>query len=488
MEKAAQLQRLLARSRRLPGLIIALTLLVVAATVFLTTRAVRTRIREQIAGRDGEVLNAAVALLQQDEDATAFSPDGTLADPRDQLTLLFVTSRLKGVMGARLFDASGRFVESVPPEVRKAEVNPDDLVTLMGLRPISRFHPSVRPSTVFYPDPDAPGADRPIPLLEVDVPLHGRTDHRLLGVAQFLIEGQSIAAEFARLDRHLFLQGAGYFGAAGTILVMAFGWAFAWMRRTQRLLAERTTDLLQANQELALAAKTSAVGAVAAHLIHGLKSPLTGLQSFVSSFGTSDADGSEDHWRQAADSTRRMQAMISQIVNVLSEVEGSHQYELTLNDLAQIVGGRVAALTQETGVHFVSNVNGAAALSNRTANLAVLILVNLVQNALQATPKGRSVVLTLAGDDHRSVCEVRDEGPGVPDDVRKQLFSPCRSTKGGCGIGLAISKQLANHLGANLDLKSSTPEGCVFVLTLPAGNPAGVPGPAESPAGYRRSG
>ena len=48
------------------------------------------------------------------------------------------------------------------------------------------------------------------------------------------------------------------------------------------------------------------------------------------------------------------------------------------------------------------------------------------------------------------------------------LFAPCKSSKeGGSGIGLAISKQLANHLGANLELKSNSPEGCVFVLRVP---------------------
>ena len=49
----------------------------------------------------------------------------------------------------------------------------------------------------------------------------------------------------------------------------------------------------------------------------------------------------------------------------------------------------------------------------------------------------------------------------------KNLFVPCRSTKGGMGLGLAISKHLADHLGAKLELKRTGPRGCVMELTLP---------------------
>ena len=55
------------------------------------------------------------------------------------------------------------------------------------------------------------------------------------------------------------------------------------------------------------------------------------------------------------------------------------------------------------------------------------------------------------------VCEVADEGPGFPPQLLKSLFTPCRSTKGGSGIGLAISRQLANQLGAVLELAKSSP-------------------------------
>jgi len=101
--------------------------------------------------------------------------------------------------------------------------------------------------------------------------------------------------------------------------------------------------------------------------------------------------------------------------------------------------------------------------------LIMLIVENLIQNAVQATPEGKTVKLIFGQTATQIMIEVTDEGGGFPAGLRDQLFAPCRSGKeGGAGIGLAISKQLANHLGAALELKSSSAQGCVFRLTVPS--------------------
>jgi len=465
MERITQIEQLFLRSRRLPWVLIGVTLLILAATILLASLQLRAEIRKQIAGRDGEVLHP-VAILQLEAEIELLGP---ITDPANLLPVVLKTSRLlKSVVATRLFDANGRFVEAFPPYVQEGALEAENLPALRRLKPVSHFLQAVPLSRLFLPEDDAPEADKTIPLLEVNVPLHAGAENRLIAIAQFNIEGSGIDAEFQQLNQHLALQGLIAFFVGGGILVITITWAFRRLRQAHQLLAERTSSLLRANQELALAAKTSAVGAITSHLIHGLKNPLSGLQNLMSGLALPEAASPEADWGQAVIAARRMQSLINQVVNVLREEEGSVQYEITLSELAEMVSDKVRPLSVETGVKFLSGLNGQVVLPNRAANLVALILVNLTQNALQATPKGNAVTLSLTECGEQIVCEVRDQGPGLPPELAAHLFAPCKSSKeGGSGIGLAISKQLANHLGANLELKSNSPEGCVFVLRVP---------------------
>ncbi len=461
MDRIQQIEQAVLRSRRLPALVIGLALAVLAGVVALSTLQVRHGIREQIAGRDGEALHA-VALQRYAEDVEE-GLAGPITNPGEQLGIVLKSAQLRGVLGVRLFDAGGRFVESFPPYVTEQGLTAEQARHLRTLRPLNRFHPRIEMAGLFYPDESAPTGS--IPLLEVLVPLHG-DDQTLAGIAQFLVEGHSIAAEYARLDRDLALQASTAFAAGGGILTAALLWAFRRLQRAQQLLAERSKDLLRANQELALAAKSSALGAITAHLIHGLKNPLAGLQNFVTSRGAEPRAGEGTDWEQAVASTRRMQTLIQQVTSVLREEQSAARYEVTLEELVEVLRNRVQPLAHERGVGFTTLVKTEATLPNRDANLVTLILVNLAENALHATPRGKSVVLGVTRAGERLVFEVRDEGPGFPADT--PLFMPCRSNhEGGTGIGLALCKQLANHLNADLGLASSTPAGCVFKLSCP---------------------
>ncbi len=449
-------------SRRLPWLVVAVSTAILAGAIVLTTEQTRAQVREQIAGRDGEVLHA-VALLQQPDPAEVIGP---LDDPANQLVVVLQTSRLTGVMGARLYDAEGVFVESFPEYVLKDQLDERDLARLEQLQPVSHFRPDRSPAEIFLPEmQDLSAAAGKIPVLEVNVPLHAKGDRRLLGIAQFLVQGHGIAQEFARLDRHLIQQGALAFLAGSAILCTAILWSFRRLARAHRLLSERTDNLVAANRELALAAKTSAVGAVTAHLLHGLKNPLAGLQTFVASLGASDADRPNADLQQAIATTRRMQAMINDVVGVLREEQGGAQYEITVDEVAEIVAARVRTLAARHGVDFVVGVSAPGVFANRVANLVALILTNLAQNAIEATPRGGQVRLEFKQAADSLVAEVHDEGSGFP--KGRPVFAPCQSAKdGGTGIGLAISNQLAHHLGAKLELLDNSPRGCTFALFL----------------------
>jgi signal transduction histidine kinase len=478
------------QARLWPPAIILLTLAIFGGTLLFVNLRLRATLRQQIVGRDAQVLNG-VALLQGLAESDPLD-NGAAPEPADReasegLAILVQTERLKevvvgmkGVVAARLFDAQGGLIATQPLWVSDAHLSSPDLETLRRLEPVSRYHPAARRAEL-YLDAERTAADQPLvrSLLEVLIPLRSRAQDRLIGATQLLLDGQGVAAEFTALDRHLLTQAAGIFAVGGLLIVAGLGWTFGRLRRAHRLLSDRTADLLKANAELTLAAKTSAVGAVTAHLLHGLKNPLSGLHALVANQRQAPVGAAKSHWEAAAASARRMQDLINDIVRVLRDENGGTPYEVTPAELLDLVAAKAQPAAREAGVLFEIQGTAPGVLSHRQANLIMLILDNLIANALEATPRGKAASLHLAAQGQALRFEVGDQGPGFPEELRPSLFTPGRSSKpAGSGIGLAISKQLANHLGASLELTRSTSQGCTFVLTLPFGVSRG--GAAES--------
>jgi signal transduction histidine kinase len=454
----------LARSRSVAWSAWALAMIVLAITVVGGTLHLRVHLREHLARRDGEILTT-VALARQYANGSGSNLTQRLSNSADQLALALEISQIKeGVMGVRLFDRDGRFKTAFPPTLIATNLAADDLPALRALQPVSRFLERASLGDYFLLEPENGSSISRAPLLEVNIPLHARGDSNLVAAAQLLLDGRPIALEYARVDQHLWLLGLGLYAGGAALLSGVLIWAYCRLRKAHVLVEERTARLLRANHELALAAKTSALGSVTAHLIHGLSNPLANLQDFIASHGNGATDGD---LQTLATSTHRMQQLVHDVVRVLGEERGGDQYQITLAELVDVLKEKLSSVVADSGVHLTTLLDAEGDLSNRHANLILLILENLIHNALKVTPRGGQVCVRFVKEAESVCCQVADQGPGISEPVLPRLFTPCRSTHGGSGLGLAISKQLANQLGAALELKTNAPTGCVFALKLP---------------------
>lgn len=110
-----------------------------------------------------------------------------------------------------------------------------------------------------------------------------------------------------------------------------------------------------------------------------------------------------------------------------------------------------------------------------------IILRNLVANALEFSPKGGIVTIALFGDDSVLRIAIRDHGPGIDsschdtvfDRFRQLDFGRCKSHRG-LGLGLSISRALAELSGGTICVESAVAAGSTFTLNIPraAGEPA----------------
>lgn len=96
------------------------------------------------------------------------------------------------------------------------------------------------------------------------------------------------------------------------------------------------------------------------------------------------------------------------------------------------------------------------------------VLVNLLQNAVQACPREGQIILTISADPQAIRLSVNDDGPGVPATLRDSLFQPFVTSKAdGIGLGLAISRDIMRQLGGDLT-HDDTATDTRFTMTIPA--------------------
>jgi len=105
------------------------------------------------------------------------------------------------------------------------------------------------------------------------------------------------------------------------------------------------------------------------------------------------------------------------------------------------------------------------------------VVLNLMGNAINYSPEGSTVTVAVSkvGSSKASIA-VSDEGPGLSPGQLERVFAKFerlgRSGDGGSGLGLYISRRLAEAMSGSLDVKSTPGTGAIFTLELPAGKKA----------------
>jgi signal transduction histidine kinase len=101
------------------------------------------------------------------------------------------------------------------------------------------------------------------------------------------------------------------------------------------------------------------------------------------------------------------------------------------------------------------------------------VLLNVVLNAIQASPPGGQVAIRESVESRDVLIDVSDEGPGVPDDDLSRIFSPFFTTREkGTGLGLAIAHRIVTTHGGSLDvMPRAAGRGGWFRIRLPIAGP-----------------
>ena len=239
-------------------------------------------------------------------------------------------------------------------------------------------------------------------------------------------------------------------------------------------VAEARSNLARSHQRLLDAEKLATVGRLAAGVAHEIRSPLTSLRLRLYSMQKA-LQGDSRHQNDV----RVMSEEITRLDHIIRNfLEFSRPPELRIQrcDVTLLLDTTLELLRfkiEAGNIHLVRETVPEAPPLEADPQQLRQVLINLLNNAIDAQPSGGSIRLTVAptidsGGQAMVVVRVRDGGPGIPKEIAGRAFDPFVTTKSdGAGLGLWIAHRIMAQHGGALELEESTEKGTVFAVWIP---------------------
>jgi two-component system nitrogen regulation sensor histidine kinase NtrY len=233
---------------------------------------------------------------------------------------------------------------------------------------------------------------------------------------------------------------------------------------------------LEDTTALVAAERAAAWEEAARRMAHEIKNPLTPIRLAAERMRRRAVAPDADEGTLASVVRDGASAIIEEVTTLSSLVDTFGRFaRLPAADLAPTdLGAVVQQVTKlyagvKRGVTVSAEVPGELPLVHADAEQVKRALINLVDNAVAATPGGGRVKIRASVGDGHARLAVEDDGPGIPEAERERVFDPAYSTKArGSGLGLAIVARIAAEHAGRVRVEENAPHGCRFLLEWPA--------------------
>ncbi len=255
----------------------------------------------------------------------------------------------------------------------------------------------------------------------------------------------------------------------------------------ERLVAARTTELEQSNERLRLSERFAAIGTLAAGLGHDMGNLLLPVRFHLESITGRSGSPEVAHDVSAILKCTEYLQKLAHGLRMLALDNEDDRASSTQTDMATWWANTAPVLRGclPRGTVLEDDINAPDAVVRIPEHQLSQAVFNIVQNAGDAL-RGRTggVVRVAARRDGASLrLQISDDGPGMPEDVRRRCFEPFFTTKTrsmSTGLGLSLVRTLVTRAGGSVQVESRPGRGTTFTLTLPSGS---VPEAAAEPKG-----
>jgi two-component system sensor histidine kinase KdpD len=210
---------------------------------------------------------------------------------------------------------------------------------------------------------------------------------------------------------------------------------------------------------------------------HDLRTPLSSIIAAAGSLLQEDVAWSEEEQRAfsqvVVDEARRLDRLVGNLLDLSRIESGNIQPEKGWYDLGSLVNEVAGRLRRITPAHTLT-LNIPDQLPPVLFDYVEIdqVITNLLENAVNHTPLGTEITVTVRARRSDVEIEVADSGPGIPEESLANIFKPFyraaeRGTDGGSGLGLAVARGLVEAHGGHISVRNAPEGGARFVFTLP---------------------
>ena len=246
--------------------------------------------------------------------------------------------------------------------------------------------------------------------------------------------------------------------------------------RLERMVQERTQELLALQEARSRERRLAAVGQLAAGVMHDVNNALNPIMAaaYLLEANADNPDAVRDYAQRISKAAETGAATAARVGRFIRQdpVQGDRDGVIDLSVITEEVVAMTRPLWRERARGGVITYDGdlaAGALVRGIAGELREALLNLVQNALDAMAGGGTLRIRTRVDDGDAIVEIRDTGIGMSPEVRERAFEPFFTTKGqqGTGLGLAEVYGVVRRHRGRAEIDSAIGEGTTVRLVLP---------------------
>ena len=207
---------------------------------------------------------------------------------------------------------------------------------------------------------------------------------------------------------------------------------------------------------------------------HELKTPLTTIKGYLQVLSRKQTDPMSTHFiDKSLNQVNKLNTLVEDLLNMSRTEAGKLDFQWETLDLRSLLNEMSETFDYSNKTHKLHcDLGDEPVLVNGDKQRIEQVVINLLNNAVKYSPKADKVYLKLSKESGQAQISVKDEGIGLTDKERSQIFSRyfrAQSAKGisGLGVGLYITTQIVERHKGRIEVESEVGKGSEFRIILP---------------------